>query len=1028
MQRSSKFQGRSQAATMRLKRRMIASLIAASVAASVAAPTAVWAQSVNATVRGDGPPNATVTAFNVATGTTRRTQVNADGHYALVGLPPGTYQIDAGPGTGRTLTLSVASTTSLNFPKNGASKTPSTANATELGAVQVSAINLPEVKTSEVGTTITQQQIQSLPQASRNFLEFADIVPGMQFSVAGTSKNTSLQGGAQSPNGVNVYIDGISQKSYVMGGGIAGQNASQGNPFPQLAIGEYKVITSNYKAEYDQVTSAAVTSVTKSGTNEFHGEVFSRYTSDKFRARTPAENAKNKKTTSQEKEYGVAVGGPIIKDKMHFFFTYEGKRFNSPTAVTPPDTTATAVQYLPADVQAQFGPANNPFQENLYFGKIDWEPTDRDRFELTARVRKEHTNSGIGNGTAASAGVNQINDDKRYALKWAHSADAWYNEMTVSHQSTFFQPTPLNLGNGAIYTYGDANNAQIIDTGPASPLAAQNKGQKGWTFKDDLTLNDLEWAGNHVVKMGVTYRDLTLTAADASDINPQYYYNVTSSGTDSLPYKAFFTKPVTGLGSLAPVVTTKDKQYGAYIQDDWDVTDKLQVNLGIRWDYEDNPSYTGFVTPPNVVAALQGTNPYAVGTPYEGETYAQALARGGINVNDYISNGHQRSNKKNEWQPRLGFSYDMFGDEAHVFHGGWGRSYDRNLYNYLQLETTKSALPQFTVYFQNPNNGQCLNNGTPCYAWDPSYASLAGLQALVQAGNGGEVDLLNNNLKVPYSDQASLGMSNKIGDWQTDVTFTRVQYHNGFAFILGNRYPNGDFFQNHSQPWGDGVPGFGSLILGTNGIETRNNEILVSAQKPYTKQSGWGATFAYTMTNAHQNRSVTEHYSFDYATIQDYPFVTSNAAPKHRIVATGTFSGPWGIVLGAKLTLATPTPLNSNACYFPNAQFPNGVTFDNGSYCHTVAIKPQGQGRFLVGGKIWGYRDVDFQATKNFNVGHGVTMYARFDLINVFNWKNLVDTQTNLTGGPGNEAAVYNTSGNIQYYPRTVKFEIGARF
>ena len=177
-----------------------------------------------------------------------------------------------------------------------------------------------------------------------------------------------------------------------------------------------------------------------------------------------------------------------------------------------------------------------------------------------------------------------------------------------------------------------------------------------------------------------------------------------ATGVEATPYKAFFTKPVTGLGGLAPVVTTKDKQYGAYIQDDWDVTDKLQLNLGVRWDYEDNPAYNNFVTPANVVAALQGPNPYAAGTPYAGETYAQALARGGINVNDYISNGHQRSNPKDEWQPRLGFSYDLFNDEAHVFHGGWGRSYDRNLYNYLQLEVTKAALPQFTVYFQDPEH------------------------------------------------------------------------------------------------------------------------------------------------------------------------------------------------------------------------------------------------------------------------------------------------------------------------------------
>src|SRR5699024_743558 len=132
---------------------------------------------------------------------------------------------------------------------------------------------------------ISQHQIDTIPQISRNFLEFADIVPGMVFSVD-KDGNTSLRAGALNNSQVNVFIDGVSQKSYVMGGGIAGQNASQGNPFPELAIGQYKVITSNYKAEYAQLSSAAITSVTKSGTNEFHGEAFERYTNAGYRART----------------------------------------------------------------------------------------------------------------------------------------------------------------------------------------------------------------------------------------------------------------------------------------------------------------------------------------------------------------------------------------------------------------------------------------------------------------------------------------------------------------------------------------------------------------------------------------------------------------------------------------------------------------------------------------------------------------------------------------------------------------------
>lgn len=999
------------------KKNLLAGLIGASIASLVAMPGTSYAQAAYATLRGKAPPDTQVTAFNPSTGTTRQTLSSSDGSYTITGLQPGTYQIDAGPGTQKTVTLTVASTSTLNF---GAASTAGSANAVNLKGVTVTANTLPDVATPEVGATISLHQIDTIPQISRNFLEFADTVPGMVFSV-NSKGNTSLRGGAQNDASTNVYIDGVGQKSYLFGG-PAGQFATQGNPFPQLAIGEYKVITSNYKAEYGQISSAAVTAQTKSGTNEFHGQVFGRYTSDKYRARTPGENAANKKTPSKEKEFGFALGGPIIKDKAHFFITYEGKRFNTPITVVPSTNAVPAVPGLPADVAAQFGPANLNFTENLYFGKIDWEPTDRDRFELSTQIRKEDQLGGIGGQNAKSAGFSVVNNDKRYDVRWQHSGYSYFNELLATYEDSNYAPTALNLGNGAIYTYAPASNqtATLINTGAANPLATQNKGQKGPAIEDNLTFNDLQWHGDHVIKMGVKQKWIKLHAADAADINPQFYYDVTPGGTAAQPYEAFFTKPVTGLG-LSPTVTTKDKQFGAYIQDDWAINEHLIINLGVRWDYESSPSYLDFVTPPNVVAALNSQDPNAPA----GQTYAQSLAKGGIDVNDYISTGHNRSAYKGEWQPRLGFSYDIDADQAHVIHGGAGRSYDRDLYNFLQLETTKAALPQFRFYFADPVTGLCYQGRTPCVPFDPSYLNgLSNVQQLASASNAGtEIDVLNNNLKAPYSDQFSLGMANRLGDWQTDATVTRVISHDGFAFTLGNRYPDGSFFKNGSQPWGNGVPGFGSLIVGNNGIGTRTTQVLLSANKPYTPESHWGATFAYTYTDAKQNRDINEHYAFDYATIGGYPYILSNAAAKHRFVATGVIDGPWGITMSAKLTLATPIPFNGFTCY----SGASGQFFPNGGRCTAYGAQPQGNGKFLIGGKIFGYRDVDFQATKHFDV-HGLDFYGRFDLLNVFNFKNYSDLMfPNSTIG-SLSSITYNPTGNITFVPRTIKFEVGMKF
>jgi outer membrane receptor for ferrienterochelin and colicin len=1010
-----------------LRKKLLAALITSSVAATIGLPTAVWAQSANANLRGTAPPNAQITARNIATGSVRTTKASANGSYVLVGLPPGTYRVDAGPGTAQTVTLSVASTSTLDLSQAAAA--PTSAAPQTLQAVQVVGNPLLHVDTSQVGETVSQHQIQTTPQVTRNFLEFADTVPGMIFSVS-PNGNTSLQAGAQSADAINVYIDGVSQKSYVLGGGVSGQFASQGNPFPELAIGQYRVITSNYKAEYGQLSSAAVTSVTKSGTNEFHGEVYGNYTDDNYRDMTPAEKKAGKKTQSESKEYGFALGGPIIKDKMHFFITNSVKRFTTPitvvpgitTATTPSGTTINVPDLLPPDAQAQIGPANVPFFENLFFGKLDWEPTDRDRFELRAQIRNETQTGSVGGVNAASNGFQTKNTDKRYELYWSHSADSWFNEFLLTYENAFYRPQPATQGVGQVYTYGPSNDGVILETGAPSPLAAQNKGQKGPGFKDDLTFTDFHWLGDHVVKMGVRYADLTLVAQDSGDATAQAFYNVCPPdstdptcppGTGTTPYKAFFASPTVGLN---PVARTKDKQFGAYIQDDWTVNDHLTLNLGVRWDEERNASYLNWVTPANVVdALLNGHDPNAPA----GETYAQQLAMGGIDINDYISNGHNRSPFTGEWQPRLGFSYDINGDQTHVIFGGAGRAYDRNLYEYLQLEQTKVALSQFNYYFSSPSQ-PC--KGQPCTPWDPSYLNVGTLQGLLQGTNAGkEVDMINNDIKVPYSDQFSLGIRNKLGDWNTSASVVRVVSKDGFVFTLGNRYPSGAFWSptGLGQPWGDGVPGFGNLIIGNSGIETRSTQVLLYAEKPYTQESGWGATIAYTHTNADQNRDITQFYAFDQATIADYPFILSNAAPKHRLVATAVVDVPWGITLSGKLTLATPTPFDD----FIHYNYPE--TAPNGANNLPAGGVPSGGKRFLIGGPIFGYRDIDFAAIKNIRIAGDVVWYLRLDIINAFNYKNYSDV---IATYPTFYPLAYNTTGNITGVPRTFKFTMGVRW
>src|SRR6185503_10938676 len=239
---------------------------------------------------------------------------------------------------------------------------------------------------------------------------------------------------------------------------------------------------------------------------------------------------------------------------------------------------------------------------------------------------------------------------------------------------------------------------------------------------------------------------------------PVFYYNVTAAGAATDPWKAVFALPLQGYDSS---VTSNDKQFGVFAQDDWAVNDHLTLNLGLRWDIEWNESYLDFVTPQFLLDSLNTEI-----SP--GLTYGQSLGLStapdtAFDINDYIST-----------------------DQRLVIFGGAGRAYDRTLYDYLQLEQTKFALATSELRF-NTADHPCTPSAS-CVAWDPGYAQDPNAILALFNGMAGEINLINNDLKVPYSDQFSLGIRNRLGDWQTSTALTYVHSRNGFVFTLGNRY------------------------------------------------------------------------------------------------------------------------------------------------------------------------------------------------------------------------------------------------
>ncbi|HEU4704721.1 MAG TPA: carboxypeptidase-like regulatory domain-containing protein, partial [Sphingomicrobium sp.] len=247
-------------------------------ASSLLAATPALAQLTTATIRGQvttsaaAAPGAVVTATNIETGSSANATAGPDGSYVLTGLRPGTYDISFAAAGGATVTrrviVSVGQTATLDVDTGAQAAQPvdeavattegGAVSAAEGAAIVVVGTRLVETRTSEVGTNVSDDQIENLPQNNRNFLNFAALAPGIKVNQSefrqtfagggvGADRDGESTGGPQ----VNVFIDGVSLKSNLQQGGIAGQDVSRGNPFSQLAVREFRVLTSNYKAEFE---------------------------------------------------------------------------------------------------------------------------------------------------------------------------------------------------------------------------------------------------------------------------------------------------------------------------------------------------------------------------------------------------------------------------------------------------------------------------------------------------------------------------------------------------------------------------------------------------------------------------------------------------------------------------------------------------------------------------------------------------------------------------------------------------------
>lgn len=871
--------------TCNAKARSLVTALLAGTAAMATSPA--LAQVTTSTIRGtvtdeEAPQGGVeVVARNASTGYTRRYTTGSGGSFVLSGLRPGTYTVTATAPDGSEAQASIRAQVGQNLRLN-LELEPAGAAADTEDVIVVTGRPVGEFNTSEIGTNVSMEQIELLPQGTRNFLNFAQLAPGVrlsrdEFRQQFSGGATNAEGDSLAAGQVNVFIDGVSLKSNIQQGGIVGQDASRGNPFGQVSVQEFRVITQNFKAEYEQAGSSIITAITRSGTNEFEGEVFGLYSDRELIARDGLTDPDEEKPEFSRQQYGGAFGGPIVEDKLFFFLSYEANDQDRTERVEAGNPELH--DELPFDVADYEGNFDSPFREDLYFGKLTWQIDGRQFLEGSVSVRQEEDIRSFGGQTSHEGAGSIENTVTTVQLKHQFEGDGWLNELSFNYLESNFSPSPLNPD-----LIGQEYRGVITIGGGAT---IQDVTQRGYTLRDNLTFNDIQWRGEHVVKMGVklSYQEAELLWDQFG--NPRFtYIDDPAQNLDfSFPAEARY-----GIGD--PFLAADNYQVGVFIQDDWDITDRLTLNLGIRWDMETNANNKDFVTPDEAVEALRYLEDQLAGT---GSSFR---------ADDYISTGDNRDPYMGAFGPRLGFSYDLFGTGDTILFGGAGRFYDRTLFRNAGEEALLREFELRTFYFSQ--DGSPRPDGQETIEWDPSYLSQEGLDGLIESGVAPEQELrvLLNDQRPPSSDQYSIGVRQRIGQFNTSLAYSYIEGRNDIAYFPANRVPgyNEDGFIDVID-----VPNYGTVVASTDARATRFEAIYVTVDKPYTEESGWGLNIAYTLADAEERGFL---FNFDQPDVANADFVPNAADETHRLVVSGMVDLLWGLRLSTLATFASGQPFN----------------------------------------------------------------------------------------------------------------------
>ena len=719
-------------------------------------------------------PNVTVTITNVDTGATRAVKTGDDGEFRAPELPVGRYEVRAEhPGfktvTRKGITLEVTQQAVINLDF-------------EVGSADQQVVvteEAPMVNTQDatLGGTINETKMTELPLNGRNYIDLALYQPGVdQDKNQRNSQGTTFSVNGAPPRSNNFTLDGAILQTMLGRSPVAGES---GNALGMDGVREFKIVAGTFQAEYGLAMGSQMVAVSKGGTNQYHGDVFEYLRNNALDANDFFANQAGVPIAPLRKnQFGAAFGGPIKKDKTFFYAVFEGIRqtlgvpinnvvpsagchppANAPNFGAGTVITLAACPDLAFDSDANGQPITqvtlSPFTAPLLAivplpnlanpgGAPSQVSSDHDTLgENYGQIRVDHTFSDkdtlFGRYTIDNAAENETVGDYTYFREIVPARNQW---LTLA-ENHIFSPTVFNAvrisysrTNAAINLddVGLPNNGLgpelvpgfstgVVDMGGTaggaySEFGSVNAAPTTFNKQNIYTLSDdIDWTrGKHAFKFGVLINRFNEASQATNSFNGQLQYNQLSDFLQSIPAVVEF----------APTFATENRDfifntYGLYGQDDWRVTQRLTVNLGLRWEFMNTPH------------ELNGRQSRLV------NDFTDPFTPGPVIQNNSLKN----------FSPRVGFAYDLFGNGKTAIRGGSGIYYDMGNIGTALGQTANGSLPYAGLVDILPS---CSSNASPCTTTDWEH-TLGTCYTLSEAGDPGCVGGNNTGFPLPIPDQ-----------------------------------------------------------------------------------------------------------------------------------------------------------------------------------------------------------------------------------------------------------------------------------